>query len=185
MVLVLMTCYACQLPIDNRTDNHEVDEQVEEQAEEPKDTTAIIHEALVETSDTTAQVDPATFVLDEFGMLTEDDPEIYFVCAVNKKKYMDHKYIYADGPDSLAFIHIDGKRHFLKTVDWFYFSFDKDDKEIYELTTVSSSDDYHVKVHIELEMREIAGSTWAGNITVIRKADGAVYKSEIYGSSFH
>lgn len=177
IVLMLMACYACQLPLGNQIESNE--------SEAPNDTTAIAHEELPETADTTALTNPATLTLDEFGMLTEDDPWIYFVCGVDKESYMDHKYIYADGPDSLAFIHIDGKRHILKTVDWFHFSFDKDDKEIHELTTVSTSDDYHVKVHIELEMREIAGSTWTGNITVIRRADGAVYKSDIYGSSSH
>src|SRR5690606_8599426 len=128
MVLVLMAFHACQLPIGNQGENNA--------SEEPKDTTTIIHKELIESPDTTVQVNPPTFVLDEFGTLTYDDPEMYFVCGVNKEKYMDHKYIYADGPDSLAFIHIDGKRHLLKTVDWFHFSFDKDDKEIYELTKI-------------------------------------------------
>src|SRR5690606_24455251 len=136
---MLMAFHACQLPIGNQGENNA--------SEEPKDTTMIVHKELIESPDTTVQANPPAFVLDEFGTLTEKDPWIYFVCGVNKEKYMDHKYIYADGPDSLAFIHIDGKRHFLKTVDWFHFSFDKDDKEIYELTTVSTSDEYHVKVH--------------------------------------
>ena len=173
MVLVLMGFHACQLPLHNQGENNE--------AEEPTDTTATVHENLTHT---TVQSNLAMFVPDEFGMITEDDPFIYFVASVDETKYRDYKYIYADGPDSLAFIHIDGERHILKTLDWVT-DIDEEDEDMYQLTTVSQSDEYDVQVVQKLEKREGASSTWSGNINVTRRADGAVYRSEIFGTSSH
>lgn len=173
IVLVLIGFHACQLPLSNQSENNE--------SEEPEGTTAtVVHEE----PDTIAQASPASFTLDEFGMLTEDDPWIYFLASVDEAKYRNHKYIYANGPDSLAFIHIDGKRHFLKTLEWFDV-IDEEDEDMFELTTIDQSDEYDVKVVQKLEKREEASSTWTGNITVTRRADGAVYKSEIFGTSSH
>lgn len=122
-------------------------------------------------------------ILDEFGFFDDDDPVIYFVASVSEAKYRDAKYIYADGPDSLAFIYVDGKRLALKTLKWD--SIDNGDDD-YRAWTFSLNEEYSTYVVKKLASEVVESrATWTGHITVTRLADGAVYKSDIYATSGH
>lgn len=129
------------------------------------------------------EADTPTLILDEFGIFDDDDPIIYFNASVSEAKYGDHKFIYADGPDSLAFIYVDGKRLTLKTLEWG--SIDNGDED-YRAWTFSLNEEYSTHVVKKLASEVVESSAeWTGHITVTRLVDGAVYKSDIYGTSGH
>lgn len=123
-----------------------------------------------------------SLVLDEMGMFDDDDPIIYFVASVNKAKYAEWQYIYADGPDSVAFIKVDGKRQLLKTLESDVFENGDDD---YSVKSFSQNEDYEVRVFQKLMSQEEGSANWTGHITVTRRADGAIFKSDIYATSSH
>ena len=136
----------------------------------------------VEEDDTFSQeVDTLSLVLDEMGMFADDDPIIYFVASVNKAKYGEWKYIYADGPDSVAFIKVDSKRQLLKTLESDVF----EDGDDYSVKSFSQNEDYEVRVFQKLISQEEGSANWTGHITVTRRADGAIFKSDIYATSSH
>lgn len=135
------------------------------------------------TTTAVQEADTPTLILDEFGIFDDDDPIIYFNASVSEAKHNDRKFIYADGPDSLAFIAVDGKRITLKTLEWD--SIDNGDDD-YRAWTFSLNEEYSTHIVKKLASEVVESSAeWTGHITVTRLADGAVYKSAIYATSGH
>lgn len=132
-------------------------------------------------TDTITYVHTPTFELEEMGMFDDNDPIIYFVASVSEAKYADWKYIYADGPDSVAVIKAGGKRQLLKTLESDVFENGDD----YRVKSFSQNEDYEVRLLQKLTSQDESGARWTGHITVIRRADGAVFKSDIYATSGH